>query len=59
MGFFQAPVTPLPAGLDLKGKTAVITGVSSGMGLETARQLLSLNISSVVVAVRNVSKEEV
>ena len=58
MGVFQAKVTPLPTGIDLTGKTAIITGASSGLGLEAARQLLVLNISTVVLAVRNVSKGE-
>jgi NAD(P)-dependent dehydrogenase (short-subunit alcohol dehydrogenase family) len=58
MGFFHAQVTPLPAGLDLGGKTAIITGESSGLGLETARQLLMLKISKVILAVRNVGKGE-
>lgn len=59
MGFLSQPkVNPLPRGIDLKGKTAIITGASAGMGLETARQLLSLNASTVVLAVRNTAKGE-
>lgn len=57
-GFLQAAVTPLPTGINLKGKTAIITGASAGMGLETARQLLTLNASTVVLAVRNLHKGE-
>lgn len=56
--FIQPPVTPLPTGINLKGKTAIITGASAGLGLETARQLLTLNASTVVLAVRNVHKGE-
>ncbi|KAH8698356.1 putative short-chain dehydrogenase/reductase family protein [Talaromyces proteolyticus] len=52
----QPKVTPLPTGIDLQGKTAVVTGASSGMGLEVTRQLLRLNISTVILAVRNVAK---
>ncbi|KAJ5106716.1 hypothetical protein N7456_003391 [Penicillium angulare] len=56
--FFQAKVTPLPSGIDLNGKTAVITGASAGLGLETARQSLCLKCSTLVLAVRNTSKGE-
>ncbi|CRG86473.1 hypothetical protein PISL3812_03479 [Talaromyces islandicus] len=54
--FFQPKVSPLPTGIDLKGKTAVITGASGGLGLETTRQLLGFGISTVILAVRNVTK---
>lgn len=57
-GFIQASVTPLPTNINLKGKTIIITGASAGMGLETALQLLTLNASLVVLAVRNVQKGE-
>ncbi|KAL9614964.1 MAG: hypothetical protein Q9167_000606 [Letrouitia subvulpina] len=58
MKLFQAQVTPLPTGLDLRGKTVVITGASSGLGLEAARQVLTLHASTVVLAVRNINKGE-
>ncbi|KAL5335045.1 hypothetical protein BJX70DRAFT_390925 [Aspergillus crustosus] len=54
----QPPVTPLPTNIDLTGKTAVITGSTAGLGLETARQLLTLNLSTLILAVRNVQKGE-
>lgn len=54
----QPKVTPLPDGINLTGKTAVITGASAGLGLETARQLLQLKCATMVLAVRNVSKGE-
>ncbi|KAJ5232135.1 hypothetical protein N7468_005091 [Penicillium chermesinum] len=54
----QAKVTPLPEGINLEGETVVITGASAGMGLETARQMLRLRCSTMVLAVRNVSKGE-
>jgi NAD(P)-dependent dehydrogenase (short-subunit alcohol dehydrogenase family) len=56
MPLFQPKVTPLPAGIDLTGKSAVITGASAGLGLETARQLLALNLSTLILAVRNEPK---
>ncbi len=42
------------AGIDLKGKRFLITGVSSGIGLETARSLV-LRGASVVGTVRNLA----
>lgn len=56
MNFPQPKVTPLPLDIDLKGETALITGATAGIGLETARQLLKLNVSHLVLAVRNASK---
>ncbi|KAF3387507.1 Short chain dehydrogenase yanD [Penicillium rolfsii] len=56
MPIFQPKVSPLPAGIDLSGKSAVITGASAGLGLEAARQLLALNLSTLILAVRNETK---
>ena len=58
MPFIQLPVTPTPTGINLQGKTAIITGANTGIGYETARQLLALNLSTVILAVRNISKGE-
>lgn len=38
--------------VDLKGKTAIITGSNSGIGLECARQLLDLGLGKLILAVR-------
>ncbi|KAJ5684330.1 Short-chain dehydrogenase/reductase SDR [Penicillium maclennaniae] len=54
--FGQPKITPLPSDIDLSGKNAVITGASGDLGLETARQLLQLKCSTVILAMRNVSK---
>ena len=51
---FLAP--PLPHDITLKGKTAIVTGSNTGMGLETARQLLDLGLSKLIIAVRDESK---
>ncbi|KAF8857926.1 NAD(P)-binding protein [Acephala macrosclerotiorum] len=40
----------------LQGKVAIITGASSGLGLESARQFLTLGLSHLVVAVRSIEK---
>lgn len=45
------------AGVDLKGKTAVVTGGSSGIGVETARALASAG-AAVVLPVRDREKGE-
>ena len=57
MGIFAQPkVTPLPAGINLDGRTIIVTGASAGMGFETARQLLALNASTLILAVRDTTK---
>lgn len=58
MPLIQPTVTPTPTGTNLKGKTAIVTGANAGMGLETARQLLVLHASTVILACRNLSKAE-
>ena len=45
------------SGINLKGKRFLITGASSGIGLETARSMVSHG-ASVVGAVRNLAKAE-
>jgi NAD(P)-dependent dehydrogenase (short-subunit alcohol dehydrogenase family) len=58
MPIIQPKVTPLSPGLSLKGKTAIVTGATAGLGLETARQLLTLQADTVILACRNVKKGE-
>ncbi|KAF4467664.1 Short-chain dehydrogenase reductase SDR [Fusarium albosuccineum] len=58
MPFILPKVSPLPAGIDLSSKTAIVTGATSGIGLEITRQLLTLKVSTLILAVRNVSKGE-
>lgn len=48
----------LPPGLNLSGQTAIITGANAGLGYESARQLLELNLSYLVLAVRSPDKGE-
>ncbi|RDW58459.1 hypothetical protein BP5796_12389 [Coleophoma crateriformis] len=40
----------------LEGKVVIITGANSGLGFETARQLLTLGLSHLVIAVRSLEK---
>ena len=40
------------------GKTAIVTGSNSGLGLDAARQLLDLGVGRLILAVRTVSKGE-
>lgn len=56
---FFAKTTPLTKrDVDLSGKTAIITGSNTGLGLEIARQLLDLGLSKLIIAARNVPKGE-
>ncbi|KFX96911.1 hypothetical protein V490_03069 [Pseudogymnoascus sp. VKM F-3557] len=43
----------------LKGKVAVVTGANCGLGFESARQLLTLGLSHLVVAVRSTEKGKI
>lgn len=48
----------LPPGLNLKAKVAIVTGSNAGLGYESARQLLDLGLSHLILAVRSVDKGE-
>ncbi len=52
---FSSTTDDVLEGVDLSGKTAVVTGASGGLGLETARALASAG-ASVVLAARNPDK---
>lgn len=49
---------PIPATVTLTGQTAIITGSNTGLGLEAGRQLLQLNLSRLILAVRSRIKGE-
>jgi NAD(P)-dependent dehydrogenase (short-subunit alcohol dehydrogenase family) len=49
------PARDVVAGIDLKGRTAIITGGATGIGIETARALSEAG-ARVVLAVRNLGK---
>ncbi|KAI1760097.1 NAD(P)-binding protein [Hypoxylon sp. FL1150] len=44
---------PYPPGTSLSGQTAIVTGSNSGLGFESARQLLQLGLSQLIMAVRS------
>ncbi|KAF3389420.1 Short chain dehydrogenase yanD [Penicillium rolfsii] len=52
----KPPFMPIPLGTSLAGKTVLITGGNSGLGLEFARQSLILKASRVIVTVRSQAK---
>ncbi len=50
---FDSTAADVIAGIDLTGKTAIVTGASSGIGVETARVLAGAG-AAVTLAVRDV-----
>ena len=59
--FFTRTYTPFsfPApDADLSGLTAVVTGASSGVGLETAAHLMRMNVGTLIFGVRDVAKAQ-
>ncbi|KAI1773157.1 NAD(P)-binding protein [Hypoxylon cercidicola] len=59
LNYLYRQLTQTPAvvrGVDLSGKTAIVTGSNVGIGLECSRQLLDLGLTKLILAVRNISK---
>jgi NAD(P)-dependent dehydrogenase (short-subunit alcohol dehydrogenase family) len=52
-------VPAIPAGTELTGKTVLVTGANSGLGLEAVRNFLKLRPRLVIMGVRSVDKGEV
>lgn len=55
--FFARP-RPVPPSVNLRDKTVLVTGANGGLGREALRQLLQLQASRAIVAVRNRVKGE-
>lgn len=53
--FLSEPPVPTAS---FKGKTIIITGASSGLGLEACRWIVRLGASQIILACRNVEKAE-
>ena len=49
---------PIPASIDLSGKTAIVTGANGGLGFEAARELVRHKLGRLIVAVRDIEKGE-
>jgi len=52
---FETTTTDVISGVDLSGKTAVVTGASAGLGIETARVLAGAG-ARVIMAARDQQK---
>jgi len=48
----------LPPPSSFTGQTVIITGANTGLGLETARHIVTLGASKVILGVRSISKGE-
>ncbi|OAA56198.1 NAD(P)-binding domain protein [Niveomyces insectorum RCEF 264] len=55
--FLNFPKWP-PRSTDLSRQVAVVTGATSGLGVEAARQLLDFHLSHLILAVRSVQRGE-
>lgn len=59
LGFLWRQFTrpkPLPAGITLAGKVAIVTGSNVGLGFSACRQLLELGLSHLIMGVRSQAK---
>jgi NAD(P)-dependent dehydrogenase (short-subunit alcohol dehydrogenase family) len=54
----QKSLEPLPANLNFKGKTVVITGTTNGIGLAAAEELVHRHAATMIMGVRNVAAGE-
>lgn len=47
---------PIPSSVNLNGKTALITGANTGLGLEAAQELASHGLTRLILASRSIPK---
>jgi NAD(P)-dependent dehydrogenase (short-subunit alcohol dehydrogenase family) len=57
-GFYQPPIPSLPSTLSFAGKTIIITGGARGIGYTTSLQLLQHRLSTLILAVRSITRGE-
>ncbi|KAI1413550.1 NAD(P)-binding protein [Hypoxylon sp. FL1857] len=61
-GFLYRQITfkpkPLPRSINLKGKTALVTGGNAGLGLEACKELAAHGLARIILGVRDISKGE-
>lgn len=53
---WQQAIPPTPEGIDLSGRTVLVTGGNTGLGYEAARQFLTLKADRVVITARSSEK---
>jgi NAD(P)-dependent dehydrogenase (short-subunit alcohol dehydrogenase family) len=53
---FLAKLSKPPKGTNLSDQVAIVTGASSGLGCESARQLLRLGVAHLIIAVRSLKR---
>ena len=49
---------PIPADLSLAGRTVIVTGSNTGLGLEAAREIVAHDADYIILGVRSLSKGE-
>ncbi|KAK4188869.1 short-chain dehydrogenase reductase family [Podospora australis] len=55
---FTKPIPPPLSATEFAGKTALVTGSNTGLGLESSRQLLQHGLSHLIMGVRSLEKGE-
>ncbi|KAI1179969.1 NAD(P)-binding protein [Nemania sp. FL0916] len=62
LGFVYRQLTfkpkPIPANVSLRGKTALVTGASGGLGLEASAELAAHGLSRIILGVRDPSESK-
>ena len=49
---------PIPTAISLSGRTVIVTGSNTGLGLEAAREIASHNADHIILGVRSLAKGE-